>query len=248
MPELVYTQEQLLDLDQSRLPRHVAIIPDGNRRWAKMSGHSIFMGHRVGADTVFNTVKAAREVGIKAISFYLFSTENWKRSPEEVSFHMELLQEFLLKHCEEMKENGVRLCTIGDLNVFPKEVIRVIDTVVAKTSEGKTIDLILALNYGARDEMRRAVQRICHEQATENPAFKEITEDLISSCLDTAPWGDPDLLIRTSGEMRVSNFLLWQLSYAELYVTEVLWPDFTPNIFLDALIDFQTRQRRMGGM
>lgn len=244
MSEKVYTQEQLLDLDQVRLPRHVAIIPDGNRRWAKLGDHSIFMGHRVGAATVFNTVKAAKEVGVKAITFYLFSTENWKRSPEEVSFHMELLQEFLLKHCEEMKASGVRLCTIGALDVFPKEVLRVIDSVKAETAKGQSIDLILALNYGARDEIKRAMEKICKER----DIHTEITEELISSHLDTAPWGDPDLLIRTSGEMRISNFLLWQLSYTELYITEVLWPDFTPGLFLDALIDFQTRQRRMGGM
>lgn len=247
LSDQIYTEEQLLLINKTLLPRHVAIIPDGNRRWARMNGNSIFAGHRTGANAVFNTVKAARELGIEAITFYLFSTENWKRSQDEIAFHMELLQEFLLKHCDEMKENGVRLKTIGTVESFPVEVVRVINQVAEATADGTKIDMILALNYGSRDEIRRVIQHICKENASENPDFQEITEELISSCLDTAPWGDPDLLIRTSGEMRVSNFLLWQLSYTELYVTDILWPDFTPEVFLDALIDFQTRQRRMGG-
>lgn len=243
-----FTQEQRSLLDQVNLPKHIAIIPDGNRRWAKVANGSSNMGHRAGAHVLMDTVRAGRELGIKTITFFLFSTENWARSQEEIAALMWLLQEFLLEQCQEMKELGVRLRTIGDLSSFPPEVVEVVLATVEETSEGNDIDMVLALNYGGRDEIRRAVQRLCHDVADNKITPEEITEKMIENHLDTACYCDPDLLIRTSGEMRISNFLLWKLSYTEFYMTDVLWPDFTPNDFFDAIVDFQKRQRRLGGL
>jgi undecaprenyl diphosphate synthase len=244
---IFFTHEQRRLLDQARLPKHVAIIPDGNRRWAKMMNDVPSEGHRAGAHVLMDVVRAGRELGVKAVTFYLFSTENWQRSQEEIGALMWLLQEFLLEHCQEMVDTGVRLRTIGAIDSLPPEVVHVVNETIAATADGTDIDMILALNYGGRDEIRRVVQQLCHEVRSEEIDPAEITEELIGKYLDTATISDPDLLIRTSGEMRISNFLLWQLSYTELYVTDVLWPNFTPNDFFDALVDFQRRQRRLGG-
>jgi undecaprenyl diphosphate synthase len=244
---IFYTHEQRGLLEKSRLPKHVAIIPDGNRRWAKMMNGTATVGHKAGANVLMDVVRAGRELGIKTVTFYLFSTENWLRSKEEIAALMWLLQEFLLEHCQEMKDTGVRLMTIGDVENLPPEVVKVVNDTVVETAGGTDIDMVLALNYGGRDEIRRVIQRMCHDTRNNEIDPKDVTEEMIAKYLDTASVSDPDLLIRTSGEMRISNFLLWQLSYTELYVTDVLWPDFTPNDFFDALVDFQQRQRRLGG-
>lgn len=244
---LFFTNEQRSLLHKEQLPKHVAIIPDGNRRWAKLMNGTASVGHRAGANVLMDIVRAGRELGVKAVTFYLFSTENWQRSQDEIAALMWLLQEFLVEHCQEMKDTGVRLKTIGDISSLPPEVVCVVKKTVVETTEGTDIDMILALNYGGRDEIRRVVQRLCQDSRDNQLDPAAITEEVINKYLDTAEFSDPDLLIRTSGEMRISNFLLWQLSYTELYVTDVLWPDFTPNDFFDALVDFQRRQRRLGG-
>ena len=195
---------------------------------------------------MIETVKAAKEIGVAAVTFYIFSTENWNRSQAEITALMWLLKDFLKKYSPEMKAEGVRLQTIGDLSAFSEDVLEAINAAVQYTTDGDQIDMILALNYGARDEIRRSVQRIVKMCAEGKLQPTQITEAVISKHLDTASWGDPDLLIRTSGEKRVSNFLLWQLSYTEIYVSDVLWTDFTPDHLLEAIADYQQRNTRLG--
>lgn len=231
---------------QARIPRHIAIIPDGNRRWAKHQQESHETGHRAGANIIIDIVKTAKDAGVNTITFYLFSTENWERPQEEIAALMWLLKEFLRGQCSEMLANGVKLGTIGDLTAFSPDVLEVIQETLDKTAHCDKINMVLALNYGARDELRRATQKVIDKVVANKYQHYEVTEEMIASHLDTAPWGDPDLLIRTSGEMRISNYLLWQLSYAELYFAEVLWPDFRPNHLLEAIADFQHRERRGG--
>lgn len=243
----IFSSQQLATIDQTRVPRHVAIIPDGNRRWANMQQESYEKGHEAGASNLIDIVNAGKALGIKALTFYLFSTENWTRSQEEVSALMWLLQEFLKEHCQEMQAKGVRLRTIGNLDTLPKEVLTVVKETIKATFHCDQIDMVLAINYGGRDEIRRAFHKIFDNYTAGKLKKEEVTENLIASYLDTVPWGDPDLLIRTSGEMRISNFLLWQLSYTEIYITERLWPEFKPNDLLDAVTDFQKRERRLGG-
>lgn len=246
-PTIYFTNEQRGMLHKAPIPSHVAIIPDGNRRWARMMDGKISEGHRAGANVLMDIVKAGRELGIKSITFYLFSTENWLRSKDEVAALMWLFEEFLYEHCQEMIDLGIRLRSIGDVDHLPSEVVKAVNDTAAATASCSTIDMVMALNYGGRNEICRAVQRLCERVRNNEIDPAKITEAVIAQHLDTGPCNDPDLLIRTSGEMRISNFLLWQLSYTELYVTDILWPDFTPNDFFDALVDFQRRQRRLGG-
>jgi undecaprenyl diphosphate synthase len=243
----IYTKAQTNKVDPACIPRHIAIIPDGNRRWAKQKQMIASEGHRQGADTILNIVKAAKELNVKAITFYTFSTENWGRSQEEVNAFMFLLAQYLLTQKEEMIRHGIRLNTIGDLSRIPSDLTAIISETKNSTAHCLEFDLILALNYGARDELRRAFHSILDDYDQKKIKREEITEELISRRLDTSPWGDPDLLIRAGGELRVSNFLLWQISYAEICVIPVLWPDFSPEILLDAILSFQQRDRRLGG-
>ncbi len=245
--QTIYSPDQTSRLDPARIPRHIAIIPDGNRRWAKNRQLPTIEGHRQGADTLLNIVKAAKELNVKAITFYTFSTENWNRSQDEVSAFMYLLAQYLLSQKDEMIANGIRLHTIGDSSRIPPELNAIIDETKKATEACNAFNLVLALNYGARDEIRRAFHSILDDYDQEKVKKGEITEELISRHLDTYRWGDPDLLIRAGGELRVSNFLLWQISYSEMYIPPVLWPDFTPEILLDALLSFQQRDRRLGG-
>jgi undecaprenyl diphosphate synthase len=237
---------QLARLDLTQIPRHVAIIPDGNRRWAKKRCSSAQEGHREGADILMDIVKAAKELHIKAITFYVFSTENWDRPKEEVNALMALFASYLQQQCEEMILNGIKLETIGESNRLPGFLNHIIEESKKATLHCDKIRLILALNYGARNEICRAVRSIIDEYDRHSIKKEDINEDLISKHLDTANWGDPDLLIRTSGEFRISNFLLWQLSYTEIHVAPVLWPDFTSQHLLEAIIDYQRRERRWG--
>lgn len=238
-----YTEEETSCLEKDSIPKHVAIIPDGNRRWAKKQQSSIESGHREGADNLMDIVKAGKEIGLKTLTFYLFSTENWTRSKEEVDALMWLLPTYLQEQCQTMIDHDIRLGTIGDLTRLPADTLKVIDETKQATAHCQAIDMVLALNYGSRDELRRAFQRMLQD----NVNSEEVTENLISQYLDTARWTDPDLLIRTSGEIRFSNFLLWQISYAEVHIEEVLWPDFSPHHLLNAIISFQKRNRRLGG-
>lgn len=246
-PPTIYTQEQIQKLDPRYVPSHIAIIPDGNRRWAKRKQTTTEEGHREGGEILMDIVKASKELGIQIITFYLFSTENWSRSNEEFHALMWLLQSYLNEQCDNMIQNGIRLQTIGNLTRFPEEIVQTIQKVKQATAHCNKIDMVFALNYGGRDDITRAFQKILGDPKNRELKPEEISESMISRYLDTAQWRDPDLLIRTSGEMRLSNFLLWQISYTEVYVADILWPDFTPGHLLEAIFNFQKRERRLGG-
>lgn len=228
-------------------PKHIAIIPDGNRRWAKKKGYPIEFGHQEGAKNIFNVVRLAKSKKIKTITFYLFSTENWHRSIFEVQTLMNLFDSYLRERTPEMIQEGVMLETIGDLKKLPFFLQKTIQECKKITKDNKNIQLVLALNYGGRDEIKRAFCSLLEDITQKKINPETITEDLISSYLDTAPFGDPDLIIRTSGENRMSNFLLWQTSYSEVWLDEVLWPDFCESHFSAALQGYQQRIRRHGG-
>jgi undecaprenyl diphosphate synthase len=244
--QTIYTQEELAALDWTRLPRHVAIIMDGNRRFAKKYCLPSMVGHWQGVDALTKIVKAAIALQVKALTVYAFSTESWKRSSQEVQFLMHLLQSFLARKRAFMVREGVRLQTIGDGSRLSSEIKAVLEETKEATKEGGKLDLVVAINYGARDDICRAIRAIVEDIEKGKVAKEAISETLFSTYLDTAAWDDPDLLIRTSGERRLSNFLLWQLSYAEVYVTETLWPEFDEKGFLEAILDYQQRQRRFG--
>lgn len=244
MTKRIYTTTQLSTIDKKKgVPLHIAFVPDGNRRWARKHLSSIIQGHRQGADTLMNTVRAAKELGIKTVTSYTFSTENWSRPTLEVRAFFQLLKSYLKEKTDEMIENGVRLHTIGDPTKLPKGLRTTLEEVQNATAHCTDIDLVLAINYGARDELRRAIHAIVEDGISK----EKITEKTIATYLDTAKWGDPDLMIRTSGEYRMSNFLLWQMSYSEVYLVDILWPDFTPLHLLEAVQNFQKRTRRWGG-
>jgi undecaprenyl diphosphate synthase len=243
------TEPALLERPQEEIckaPHHVAIIMDGNRRWAKNRGLPTAAGHWQGAEALSNIVGVAASMGIKVLTVYAFSTENWSRTLEEVDSLMELLRIYLARQKNEMVKEGVRLGVIGDVARLPAHVREIVDDVKQATADCNRIDLVLALNYGARDDIRRAVVAVVDDCLKGKIQKQEITENLISNYLDTADWGDPELLIRTSGESRLSNFLLWQISYTELYITDVLWPDFNETHLKSATLKFQKRMRRIG--
>ncbi len=243
----IFNSDDLTRLDLLKIPKHVAIIMDGNRRWAKQRGLPPMMGHWEGAEVLTDVVRAASELGIQTVTVFSFSTENWLRAEEEVAALMQLFEVYLIRKKEWMLREGVRLKTIGDLGRFPRHVQEAFLAAQMATEHCRKINLVLALNYGARDEIRRAMIKILELNQRHPFSPHELTEDLISRHLDTSPWTDPELMIRTSGEFRVSNFLLWQISYAEIYVTEKLWPDFSSRDLLEAVEAFQRRGRRLGG-
>lgn len=240
-----FNQTDKAKIDVERLPKHIAIIPDGNRRWAKKQQSSVKTGHREGADNLMDIIKAGRELGVKTMTFYLFSTENWNRSKEEVDALMWLLPTYLVEQKQTMIDHGIRLETIGDISRLPNDVLQVVNETKKATADCTQINFVMALNYGSRDEITRAVRNIVED--AKKGDLKTIDESTITAYLDTKKWPDPDLLIRTSAEFRVSNFLLWQISYAEVHIEDVLWPDFTPHHLLQAIISFQGRDRRLGG-
>jgi len=228
---------------QTAVPHHIAIIPDGNRRWAKSRFLPKEMGHMAGYERVVKIVQAAKELGIKAITLFAFSTENWKRPEDEIAHLMKLTQEYLVSYQQQLVDEGIRLSAIGNLEKLPKGVRAILNETIEKTKNCTDFDLILAINYGGRDELVRAVAQIVKEQI--DPIT--ISEKTITDHLDTKRWPDPDLVIRTSGESRLSNFLLWQSSYAEVYIETASWPDYTPEHLLAAVRDYQRRERRLGG-
>jgi undecaprenyl diphosphate synthase len=230
------------------LPRHVAIIMDGNGRWAARQGMPRLMGHHAGAKSVRVVLAEAARLGIEAITLYSFSSENWKRPAEEVSGLMELCGAQLRAHRAELVERGIRFRAIGRLRELPEQIQAEIATTVEATRHGTNTTLVLALNYGARAEIVDAVRLLADRVARGELAAAAIDEKLVSAALYTAGLPDPDLLIRTAGEMRLSNYLLWQISYAELHVTDVLWPDFNEHHLNQALLDFAARRRRFGGL
>ncbi|MDQ1336200.1 MAG: Isoprenyl transferase [Thermodesulfobacteriota bacterium] len=229
------------------MPEHIAIIMDGNGRWAKKKGLSRILGHQQGADAVREIVTASRDIGIRWLTLYAFSEENWKRPAHEVQALMKLLNRFLKKELEEMQENGIRLKTIGRTSRLPKRTRDILLDTIEKTSSNRQMTLTLALSYGGRQEILDAILKIAARVERGEMAADQITEQTVTDALYTSGMPDPDLLIRTSGEYRVSNFLLWQISYSEIYITPTLWPDFDKNEYLKAIQDYQKRDRRFGG-
>jgi undecaprenyl diphosphate synthase len=234
------------NLDLSRLPRHVAIIMDGNGRWAKRRGSPRVRGHAAGAEAVRVVVRLARRLGLEYLTLYAFSEENWQRPSLEIRALMNLLLRYLRHELPELQENNITLRAIGDLKRLPENVQRELARTEAATREGARMTLSLALSYGGRSEIVQAAQSLARDIAAGKLRPEDISPESFSSRLYTADMPDPDLLIRTSGEYRLSNFLLWQTAYTELYFTDTLWPDFREEEFVKALQEFQHRDRRFG--
>jgi len=234
------------EIDKEKLPKHIAIIMDGNGRWAKKKLLNRISGHMKGVDAVREVVTACRELGIKILTLYAFSIENWRRPKEEVKALMGLLKDYLLKERQEMIENNIRLSAVGRLGDLPSDVQTTLQETMRMTKDCDGMILNLALSYGGRSEILHAVQGILSDFQKKKIEPEEINQERFTRYLWT--WGlpDPDLLIRTSGEFRISNFLLWQIAYTELYVTETLWPDFDLKELLKAIADYQSRERRFG--
>ncbi len=228
------------------IPGHIGIIMDGNGRWAKKRGLPRTDGHKAGIDSVRAVVRAAGEIDVKAVTLYTFSSENWKRPKTEVSALMSLLLQTLLKEIEELKKQNVRLTTIGDIDALPYAPRTGIKNTIRKLSKNTGLVLNLALSYGSREEMLGAIKNIANEVKYGTLDPNDIDEKVFASHLQTADIGDPDLIIRTSGEQRISNFMLWQIAYSELYITPTLWPDFGKAEFYKAIENYQTRERRFG--
>ena len=233
-------------IEKDRLPRHVAVIMDGNGRWAQRRGLSRLEGHRRGKEAVRNIVDTSREIGLSYLTLYAFSSENWQRPAQEVRALMGLLNRYLRTELRRMMRYNIRLQSVGDLERLPANVRKSLLDVIAATKENTGLTVVLAIRYGAREEIVAAVQALAEAVRTGQLDPQEIDEQAIHKTLWTADIPDPDLLIRTSGEFRISNFLLWQLAYTELYVTETLWPDFDRDAFLQALAEYQRRDRRFG--
>lgn len=234
------------DLDQERLPKHVAVIMDGNGRWAKQRGLPRIMGHRKGVDTLKDLLRCSRDWGVQALTAYAFSTENWGRPLEEVDFLMTLFERVLRRELEEMMQENVRIRFVGNLSALPNSLQAEIDRAMTKTAHNQGIQFTVATNYGGRQEILNACRAIATQVQQGKLAPDEIDESTFEQHLYTVGLSDPDLLIRTSGELRLSNFLLWQMAYAEIYVTETLWPDFDRAEFHQALSSYQQRHRRFG--
>jgi len=234
------------DPNRAGLPRHVAIIMDGNGRWATQRGLSRVQGHRRGKESVREIVETAREIGIEFLTLYAFSTENWERPEREVGALMALLRRYVRSELSKMMKNGIRLIAIGNLRRLPREVLADLRAAEHATRRNTGMTVQLAVSYGAREEIVAAARRLARQVRDGAIAPEDIDEEAFSASLMTAGVPDPDLLIRTSGEMRLSNFLLWQVAYSELYVTDALWPDFRREQFLAALDDYRCRERRFG--
>ena len=229
------------------IPRHVAIIMDGNGRWAKARGLPRVAGHRQGAEAARKVLRAAGEAGVECLTLYAFSSENWRRPEDEINDLTALLRFYLQSELEALHREGIRLKVIGDHTAFSPDVARMIDAALAKTAANQRMTLVIALNYGARGEMVKAARSLAQRVASGELAPEEIDEDLVDRALDTAGLPPLDLLIRTSGEHRLSNFLLWQAAYAELLFVDTLWPDFDGDSLRAALAEFSGRERRYGG-
>lgn len=233
-------------IDLSKLPQHIAIIMDGNGRWAKQQGEERIFGHENGVKAVRNTVEAAAEIGIKYLTLYTFSSENWNRPKEEVIALMQLLVHTINIETETLNKNNIRLQAIGDLNSLPKDCYDELQEAIQNTKSNSKMTLVLALSYSSRWELTNAMQQIAMEVESGKLSSSEINEATIQQHLCTNNIPDPELMIRTSGEHRISNFLLWQLAYSELYFTNTFWPDFGKENLLEAIVDYQTRERRFG--
>lgn len=241
-----YSDEDIASIAAGPLPRHVAIIMDGNRRWSEKKTLGKMRGHWAGAHVLTKIVESASDLGIQVLTVFAFSTENWERTPEEITTLLKIFETYLNENRSKMVKNGIRFHVIGNLAPFSEKLKKTIETTRVATQKGENIDFVVALNYGGRDEICRVMKKVIDAVEIKALSKEGINENTITPFFDTFPFGDPDLLIRTSGEKRISNFLLWQMAYAEIYISETLWPDFTPHDFLKAVLDFQKRQRRNG--
>ena len=237
-----------IDIDENNVPRHVAIIMDGNGRWAKKRNMPRVKGHYEGMQTVKKITKYASKLGIKYLTLYAFSTENWARPKEEVNYLMDLPEKMFTSFMPELMENNVKVEVIGVVEKLPENTRKAVEDAIEQTKNNTGLKLIFALNYGSKDEIVTAVKRIAQGAANNEYKVEEIDEQLISDNLFTKDTPDPDLLIRTSGEQRISNFLLWQIAYSEFIFTKVAWPDFVEEEFYKALLEYQSRDRRFGGL
>jgi len=246
MPEtqtILHLREQI---DPSRLPRHVAIIMDGNGRWAKQRKKPRIEGHRAGIKSVRAIVEASAEIGLSTLTLYAFSSENWRRPALEIRALMRLLVEYLKRELKELNENNIRLTTIGRTEALPSEVQEQLNSTIENTQKNTGLILNLALNYGGQNEILDAVKKIVYDIKENKLSMDALTPEIFTAYLSTADLPELDLMIRTSGEMRISNFLLWQVAYAELYITQVLWPEFRKQHFYETIIEYQHRSRRFG--
>jgi undecaprenyl diphosphate synthase len=233
-------------IDKENIPQHIAIIMDGNGRWAKEKGQMRLFGHATGVESVREALTAATELNVAYLTLYAFSTENWNRPKEEVDGLMDLLVSTIANEIESLNNNDVRLLTIGDTSDLPESCRLELLNAIKKTKDNKGTTLILALNYSSKSEIRNAIKAIAARYKNDEIGLNDITDDLISESLYTAGIPDPELMIRTSGEIRISNFLLWQLAYSELHFTPIFWPDFKKEDFYQAVFEFQNRERRFG--
>ena len=236
----------LSQIDINTAPKHIAIIMDGNGRWAKKQGHMRLYGHNFGVESVREVLKAAQDVQAKYLTLYAFSTENWNRPKEEVEGLMDLLVKTIAGEVAELNEKGIKLVSIGDIEGLPKNCKEELKEAIATTAHNDEFTLVLALNYSSRWELKSATQQIAEKVKAGEFKSEDITDELIADHLSTKGIPDPELLIRTSGEHRISNFLLWQIAYSELHFTPVLWPDFKRDDLYKAVLDYQSRERRFG--
>ncbi|GAF63682.1 hypothetical protein BTS2_0573 [Bacillus sp. TS-2] len=241
-------EEPTIDLDSMKMPKHVAIIMDGNGRWAKQKGFPRVIGHREGMKVVNKIVRKANEFGIEVLTLYAFSTENWKRPKTEVDYLLRLPERYLNSELPILKKENVKVRLMGSLDHLPEYTLNAVEKAVAETKDNTGLILNFALNYGSRTELVEAIQSISVEVKEGKLRPDEINEETINQHLMTASLSDPDLLIRTSGEIRLSNFMLWQAAYSELWFTDVLWPDFNEDHFTEAISVYQNRARRYGGV
>lgn len=233
-------------LDRDRLPRHIAIIMDGNGRWAKKRSLDRLEGHRRGVETIETIIRACLDIGIANLTLFAFSTENWNRPAGEVAGIMTLLKQFLRSQQVQLRDNGIRLNAVGNIRMLHEDVRQALDETLAFTRDCKKMVLTIALSYGGRDEITRAVKKLAADVAQGWIDIDGIDEKRFAGYLDTHDLPDPDVLIRTSGEMRISNFLLWQLAYTEIFVTDTFWPDFGPDELVSIIQEYQSRERRFG--
>ncbi len=248
MPDTKEIPTALQNVPSERWPRHIAIIMDGNGRWAQRQGLPRIEGHRRGVDSVRRTTEECARIGLEQLTLYCLSSENWKRPQQEIDFLMHLLEQYMIQERTTIMENNVRVRTLGKRTNIPDQVLAELDQTVSMSATNDGMWLNLAINYGGRAELVDAVQAIGNKVAAGDIAAQDIDEQTISQHLYTAGYADPDLLIRTAGEMRISNFLLWQISYAEIWVTENCWPEFDESTLHQAICDFAARNRKYGGL
>ena len=241
-------EKMYYDIDLDRVPEHIAIIMDGNGRWAKARMMPRTYGHKAGVETIRKIVEESKRLGVKYLTLYAFSTENWKRPKDEVSALMKLLVTYLRKELNELDKNDVKINTIGDISKLPQVCVDELEKSKEKTKDNSSLVLTLALNYGGRADIIDAVKKICQDVKNSEIDIDSINEDMFGKYLDTKDIIDPDLVIRTSGEQRLSNFLLWEVAYSEFYYTDVHWPDFDEEELQKAIYSYENRDRRFGGV